>query len=242
MDFGLWSLVDTCFDGSRMVMVRCAGVGSLTAMGNHRDLQAWRRAHDLAGRIDRESRRVARGHAELADQLRRASLSIPTNLAEGSSRGRDPEFLRYINIAIGSAAEVDSLLAHAALVAALDRRIVAELLEDITIIRKMLFKLRTALQGKGVRLKSGAQRPKPFDHRPAVVRGCRQLTACSQSVADRLWTVVFGRISRPLALCRRSSAGAQVADEVGSADITGSRLLQTQCLCLSTAAPAPPCS
>ncbi len=118
-------------------------------MGNYRDLDVWRRAHHLAGRTDRESRRLPREYGELGDQLRRAALSMPTNLAEGSSKGRDPEFLRFISIAIGSAAEVDSLLAHAALVAALEARLVWELTEELTVIRKMVFKLRRALQRIG---------------------------------------------------------------------------------------------
>ena len=115
-------------------------------MGNYRDLQVWQRGQSFAARIDRESRQFARGNGELADQLRRASLSIPTNLAEGACRGRDPEFLRFIGIAIGSAAEVDSLLAHASQVGTLDPRISRELYDDLTVIRKMLFKLRRALQ------------------------------------------------------------------------------------------------
>ena len=115
-------------------------------MGNHRDLHVWQRAHQFAGQVDRETRQLGRGHGELGDQLRRATLSIPTNLAEGSSKGRDPEFLRFINIAVGSAAESDSLLAHAELVAALDPGVVHELVEQLTVIRKMLFRLRGALQ------------------------------------------------------------------------------------------------
>lgn len=115
-------------------------------MGNHRELEVWVRSRDLAGRIDRETRRMRRGHSELADQLRRASLSVPTNLAEGASKGRDTEFLRFISIAIGSAAEADSLLAHAELVRALDAAIVRSLGDELTIVRKMLFRLRSALR------------------------------------------------------------------------------------------------
>ncbi|HEY0996234.1 MAG TPA: four helix bundle protein [Gemmatimonadaceae bacterium] len=118
-------------------------------MGNHRDLLVWQRASAFAGRIDVETRRMARGHGELADQLRRAALSVPTNLAEGASKGRDAEFLRFINISIGSAAELDSLLAHAAAVGAFDRQAAAEVTDDLTVIRKMLFKLRGALQRSG---------------------------------------------------------------------------------------------
>lgn len=94
---------------------------------------------------------MARGHGELADQLRRAALSVPTNLAEGASKGRDSEFLRFIGISIGSAAELDSLLAHAAAVGAFDRQTAAEVTGDLTVIRKMLFKLRGALQRSGER-------------------------------------------------------------------------------------------
>lgn len=115
-------------------------------MGNYRNLEVWQRARRLAARVDRESRRLVRGHGELADQLRRATLSIPTNLAEGACRGRDGEFLRFIGIAIGSAGETDSLLAHATDIGALDERTSLELHEELTVIRRMLYRLRTSLE------------------------------------------------------------------------------------------------
>lgn len=115
-------------------------------MGNYRELHVWQRARRFAARVDRESRQFARGNGELADQLRRAALSISTNLAEGACRGRDGEFLRFIGIAIGSAGETDSLLMHAADLGTLDSRTSRELDEELTVIRKMLFKLRKSLQ------------------------------------------------------------------------------------------------
>ena len=118
-------------------------------MGDYKNLIVWQRARALASRIDVETRAVRRGHAELADQLRRAALSIPTNLAEGSSRGRDGDFMRYVNIAIGSAAEAESLLIHARDVEALDPQLERAMEDELVIIRKMLFKLRAALNGKG---------------------------------------------------------------------------------------------
>ena len=46
----------------------------------------------------------------LKDQIRRASVSIPTNIAEGFERRSRKEYLQYLNIAKGSAGEVRSLL------------------------------------------------------------------------------------------------------------------------------------
>ncbi len=46
----------------------------------------------------------------LTSQIRRASLSIPTNISEGCGRKSDKEFANFINIALGSALEVENLL------------------------------------------------------------------------------------------------------------------------------------
>jgi four helix bundle protein len=51
-----------------------------------------------------------RGHAALADQLRRATLSIPLNIAEGSGKTSRAESARYFSIARGSALECGAVL------------------------------------------------------------------------------------------------------------------------------------
>jgi len=53
---------------------------------------------------------VPRGHAELADQLRRATLSIPLNIAEGAGKPTDKDRARFHAIARGSAMECGAIL------------------------------------------------------------------------------------------------------------------------------------
>ena len=50
---------------------------------------------------------------ELASQLSRAATSIPTNISEGCGRKTFPDFCNFIDIAIGSSKEVESLLLNA---------------------------------------------------------------------------------------------------------------------------------
>lgn len=46
----------------------------------------------------------------LTSQIRRATLSVPTNISEGCGRNSDKEFNQYLNIALGSASEVEYLI------------------------------------------------------------------------------------------------------------------------------------
>ena len=67
-------------------------------------LHVWKKACDLC--VDTyELMRDVRDYG-LKDQMTRAAVSIPSNIAEGSERGSVPEFIRFLNIAKGSAAEL----------------------------------------------------------------------------------------------------------------------------------------
>jgi len=72
---------------------------------------AWQRAHELARNIYKTTLRsnFNRDFA-LRDQIRRAALSPMCNIAEGYARSGPKEFLRFLDIARGSSAEVQSLL------------------------------------------------------------------------------------------------------------------------------------
>lgn len=75
----------------------------------------------------------------LKDQLRRASVSIPTNIAEGFERSSRKEYLLFLNIAKGSAGEVRSLIRVGLEVGYLNRPVHDELRRDATTLSAYLF-------------------------------------------------------------------------------------------------------
>ena len=76
-----------------------------------RNLQAWQRSKALAVAIYRltDSAPFARDFA-LRDQMRRAAISIPSNIAEGDERDTDKDAVRFLYIAKGSVAELRTQL------------------------------------------------------------------------------------------------------------------------------------
>jgi four helix bundle protein len=73
-----------------------------------RQLKVWERAHHLALAMYKTSLRFPKEELYgLTAQIRRASMTIPTNIAEGCGRNTDAEFAHFIQIAMGSACETE---------------------------------------------------------------------------------------------------------------------------------------
>lgn len=78
---------------------------------SHKDLVVWQRAMDLAETCYRATRRFPREELYgITSQIRRASVSIASNIAEGHNNGSTPIFLRHLAIALGSQAELETQL------------------------------------------------------------------------------------------------------------------------------------
>jgi four helix bundle protein len=82
----------------------------------------------------------------LADQLRRAAVSVPTNIAEGSRRKSRADFAHFLNIAEGSSAELDSLLLLIVRLGYRDEAAVAPLLAQVDALQRMLVGFRGTLE------------------------------------------------------------------------------------------------
>jgi four helix bundle protein len=77
----------------------------------YKKLIAWKKADELAYKIYRATSNFPKEETfGITSQLRRAALSVPTNLAEGAGRRGKAELKRFTSIALGSLAEVSYLL------------------------------------------------------------------------------------------------------------------------------------
>jgi four helix bundle protein len=122
------------------------------------EIEAWQEARKLVKQLYSlsSSEKFSRDFA-LRDQVRRASVSIMANIAEGYERGGSGEFIQFLSIAKGSAAEVKSHL-----YVALDQEYVGEqrfneLMDRVEITARKLSKLIEYLRGseiKGVKYKA----------------------------------------------------------------------------------------
>jgi len=81
------------------------------AIATYRDLIVWRKAVDFVTRIYEATRRFPEDERfGLTSQLRRSSVSIPSNIAEGHGRYATNDYLRFLKIATGSLCEVQTQL------------------------------------------------------------------------------------------------------------------------------------
>ncbi|MFL5448877.1 MAG: four helix bundle protein [Gemmatimonadales bacterium] len=116
-------------------------------MGNYRDLAVWKRAHTLALGVYRCTASFPdRERYALAAQLRRAAVSLISNIAEGEGRLGDRELARFLKIARGSVREIECQLLLSRDLGYLPRETWASLDRDSEIISKMLNGLVRSLQ------------------------------------------------------------------------------------------------
>jgi len=111
-------------------------------MGDITKVQVWNSAMCVAESVYRltESGNLSKEYS-LKDQIRRAALSIPSNIAEGLESGFDKMGIRYFYIAKGSIAELKTQLLLASRIEYISREDYEDIFEKLDIIGKMLFKL-----------------------------------------------------------------------------------------------------
>ena len=118
-------------------------------MQDFRRLQVWQKAHALAIDVFRVTgafpRRVG---VPLVNQLRRAALSVPANIAEGAGKATSAEFHRFLQIAMGSASEAEYHLLVARDLGALNNELFDDLCHRMVEVRRMLVGLAKRVSDK----------------------------------------------------------------------------------------------
>jgi four helix bundle protein len=111
-------------------------------MADFRKLDVWQAAHQLTLDVYRACATVpARDRYELAGQMRRAAVSIESNIAEGNGRRGDREFARYLRVALGSAHELETQVLIAKDLESFDSTSADALIGAVARVRRMLFGL-----------------------------------------------------------------------------------------------------
>jgi four helix bundle protein len=116
-------------------------------MQDYRKIEVWQKAHQLALDLYRCTEAFPkREQYNLTDQIRRAVISIPANIAEGCAKSTSADFARYLDIASGSASEVDYLLLFSKDLSWLSQEEYRLRSEELISIRKMLTSLRNKVK------------------------------------------------------------------------------------------------
>ena len=119
------------------------------AARNYRELIVWQEGIKLAKAVYKLTEKFPRQETyALSDQIRRAVVSVPSNIAEGQARKAPGDFRRFLHISLGSLAEVDTQLILAQEFGYLSKEDVDSIDEQIQNLRKKLYALINSLPAR----------------------------------------------------------------------------------------------
>jgi four helix bundle protein len=116
-------------------------------MHRFKELEIWKKSRKFCSEIYSVTAEFpSQEKFGLTNQLRRASVSIPSNIAEGSSRNSQKDFSRFLEIAIGSAYEIENQLLVASDLGFLNEENFNGLVSNLEEIIKMTSRFRATLK------------------------------------------------------------------------------------------------
>ena len=116
-------------------------------MQHFRELKVWQKSHALVLNLYQLTKRFpADERFGLTSQLRRAAVSVPTNIAEGTKRLGKQDYARFLNIAEGSLSETEYLLTLSCDLGYLQKQGTAKPLSEVSEIARMLYALRCKVE------------------------------------------------------------------------------------------------
>ncbi len=121
-----------------------------TKIQSFRDLEIWNRSVDLVEKIYAATKSFPNDERYgLTAQIRKAAVSIPSNIAEGFGRFHNSEYKQFLFVSLGSCAEVITQLTIAARLDYLKKDTAQELMEELDQISRMTMNLIKKLNERG---------------------------------------------------------------------------------------------
>ena len=118
-------------------------------MNSYQDLEVWKKSIDFVEQIYRLVKQLPKEETyALSDQMRRAAVSIPSNIAEGANRKTTKEYIQFLYIALGSAAELETQLIIGNRIGYFER--IEKEQADLIVIKKMINRLISVLKRKEI--------------------------------------------------------------------------------------------
>ena len=116
---------------------------------SHEDLRIWVRSRELVSSIYELTEQYPNKELfVLTSQMRRAAISIPSNIAEGAARGSTKEFIRFLFIASGSLSELETQILLSVDLGYQDKEDVTELLRFALNLRRQIYATIRSLQDR----------------------------------------------------------------------------------------------
>lgn len=112
----------------------------------HKDLDIWKLGIDLVEKVYNLTGRFPKDEVfGLTSQMRKAAVSVPSNIAEGAARNSKREFLQFLYISLGSLSEIETQLIIAQRLGYLKT---TELFESVEALRRKLLNFIKYMKGK----------------------------------------------------------------------------------------------
>ena len=119
----------------------------LKFMKTHKDLIVWQKSLDYVTEIYQLTKSYPKDEIYgLTNQLRRAAVSIPSNIAEGAARSTKKEFNQFLHISLGSLSELETQLLISENLGYLSKEDSLKKIEKLTEIRRILLGLISSLE------------------------------------------------------------------------------------------------
>ena len=116
-------------------------------METHKDLRVWQQGIEMVTSIYMRTKAFPKDEVfGLVSQMRRAAVSVPSNIAEGYARGTDREKLHFLRISSGSMSEIETQLMLSLNLGYISQEVYDELSERVTSVWKQLNALISSLK------------------------------------------------------------------------------------------------